>query len=155
MLQLYKFNNYTWKNARSVTAFNSTDLIRSVQNNVATPVTAMMVTVCISTDALLCIHQSWFIWYVPTASITAVGPSCLLQPVLTDCNVSTCSQHTCIILLPIRLVIQPWQPHRLFHSDTVSSAQSVGDNSLIQLWYHTCIRPEGAKAVTGLWRFCV
>ena len=33
-----------------VTAFNSTD-IRSVQN-VATPVTAMMVTVCISTDAV-------------------------------------------------------------------------------------------------------
>ena len=39
--------NYTRKNARSVTAFNSTD-IRSVQDNVATPVTAMMVTVCIS-----------------------------------------------------------------------------------------------------------
>ena len=33
---------YTRKNACSVTAFNSTD-IRSVQDNVATPVTAMMV----------------------------------------------------------------------------------------------------------------
>ena len=43
----------------------------------------------------------------------------------------------------IRL-IQPWQPNRLFQSDTVSSEQSVGDSSLIQLWYHTCIRPEGA-----------
>ena len=42
---------YTRKNARSVTAFNSTE-IRSVQDNVATPVTATMVTVCISTDAL-------------------------------------------------------------------------------------------------------
>ena len=42
---------YTQKNARSVTAFNSID-IRSVQDNVATPVTAMMVTVCISTDGL-------------------------------------------------------------------------------------------------------
>ena len=42
---------YTRKNACSVTAFNSTD-IRSVQDNVATPVTAMMITVCISTDAL-------------------------------------------------------------------------------------------------------
>ena len=42
---------YTRKNACSVTAFNSTD-IRSVQDNVATPVTAVMVTVCISTDAL-------------------------------------------------------------------------------------------------------
>ena len=40
---------YTWKNARSVTAFNSTD-IRAEQDNVATPVTAMMATVCISTD---------------------------------------------------------------------------------------------------------
>ena len=43
--------DYTRKNACSVTAFNSTD-IRSVQDNVATPVTAMMATVCISTDAL-------------------------------------------------------------------------------------------------------
>ena len=34
-----------------LTAFNSTD-IRSVQDNVATPVTTMMVTVCISTDGL-------------------------------------------------------------------------------------------------------
>ena len=40
---------YTRKNARSVTAFNSTD-IRAEQDNVATPVTAMMATVCISTD---------------------------------------------------------------------------------------------------------
>ena len=43
----------------------------------------------------------------------------------------------------IRL-IQPWQSNRLFRSDTVSSEQSVGDNSLILLWYHICIRPEGA-----------
>ena len=43
---------YTRKNACSVTlAFNNTD-IRSVQDNVATTVTATMVTVCISTDAL-------------------------------------------------------------------------------------------------------
>ena len=40
---------YTRKNARSVTAFNSTD-IRAEQDNIATPVTAVMVTVCISTD---------------------------------------------------------------------------------------------------------
>ena len=39
--------NYTRKDACSVTAFNSTD-IRSVQDNVATPLTAMMVAVCIS-----------------------------------------------------------------------------------------------------------
>ena len=45
------FANYTRKNACSVTAFNSTEM-RSVQDNVATPVTAMVVTVCISTDAL-------------------------------------------------------------------------------------------------------
>ena len=40
---------YTRKNARSITVFNSTD-IRAKQDNVATPVIAMMVTVCISTD---------------------------------------------------------------------------------------------------------
>ena len=37
------------ENARPVTAFNSTD-IRAEQDNVATLVTAMMITVCISTD---------------------------------------------------------------------------------------------------------
>ena len=42
---------HTEKRITSVTAFNSTD-IRSVQDNVATPVTAMMATVCINTDAL-------------------------------------------------------------------------------------------------------
>ena len=42
---------YAWKNACSVRAFNSTD-IRSVQDNVATAVTGMMITVCISIDAL-------------------------------------------------------------------------------------------------------
>ena len=74
---------------------------------------------------------------------------CLLQSVLTDCN----------SLFPTYLYhsvtsdwYSPWQPNRLFQSDTVSSEQSVGDNSLIQLWYHTCIR---LGAVTGLWRFCV
>ena len=50
-IYLIGISNYTRKNACSVTAFDSTD-IRSVQDNVATPVTAMMVTVCISIDAL-------------------------------------------------------------------------------------------------------
>ena len=45
----YQVKKYTHKNACSVTAYNSTD-IRSVQDNVATPVTAMMVTVCISSE---------------------------------------------------------------------------------------------------------
>ena len=40
---------YTRKNTHSVTAFNSTD-IGAEQDNVATPVTSMMATVCISTD---------------------------------------------------------------------------------------------------------
>ena len=40
---------YTRENARSVTAFNSTDT-RAEQDNVATHVTVMMTTVCISTD---------------------------------------------------------------------------------------------------------
>ena len=114
--------NYTQKNAWSVTAFDSTD-IRSVQDNVS---------------ALMPYHlySLVLIYLIPTASISAVGPSCLFLQTAT-----VCSQHTCIILFRL---IQPWQPNRLFQSDTVSSEQSVGDNSLIQLWYHTCIRPEGA-----------
>ena len=50
MVELIKA--YTQKNVCSVTAFNSTD-IRAEQDNVATPVTAMMATVCISTDIRL------------------------------------------------------------------------------------------------------
>ena len=49
---------YTRKNARSVTAFNSTD-IRAEQDNVATPVTAMMATVCISTDIRPATELMW------------------------------------------------------------------------------------------------
>ena len=129
---------YTRKNAWSDTAFNSTDT-RSVQDNVATPVTAIMVTVCISTDALSVFispdlsdtnsfHQCcWSIMPVTVCSYR-------LQQSVPNIPVSFCY---------IRL-IQPWQPNRLFQSDTVSSEQSVGDDSLIQLWYHTCIRPERA-----------
>ena len=73
--------------AWSVTAFNSTD-IRSVHDNVAIPVTAMMVIVCISTDALSSVFISPDLSDTNSFhdSISAVGPSCLLQPVLTDCN---------------------------------------------------------------------
>ena len=106
-------------------------------NNVATPVTAMMVSLyqhwCLITD----LYSSVLVYPIPTASISAVDPSCLSQPVLT--------QHTCWLYHSVVSdYIQPWQPNRLFQSDTVSSEQSLGDNSLIQLWYHTCIRPEGA-----------
>ena len=94
------------------------------------------------------LYSSVLIYLIPIASISAVGPSCLLQPVLRlQQSVPNIPVSFCYIKL-----IQPWQSNRLFQSDTVSSKQSVGDNSLIQLWYHTCIRPEG---VTGLWRFCV
>ena len=130
---------YTRKNAWSVTAFNSTD-IRTVQDNVSTPVTAMMVTVCISTDAVSSVfissdlsdnnsfHQCcWSIMPVTACS-------CRLQQSVPNIPVS---------FYYIRL-IQHWQPNRLFQPDTVSSEQSVGVNSLIQIWYHNCIRPEGA-----------
>ena len=106
----------------------------------ATPVTAMMVTVCISTDALSSVfispdlsdansfHQCcWSIMPVTACS-------CRLQQSVPNIPVSFCY---------IRLT-QHWQPNRLSQPDIVSSEQSVGDNSLIQLWYHTCIRPEGA-----------
>ena len=117
---------------------HSTD-IRSVQDNVATPVTAMMVTVCISTDALSSVficpdlsetnsfHQcSWSIMPVTACS-------CRLQQSVPNIPVSFCY---------IRL-IHPWQPNRLFQSDTVS---------------YDIIPVSGLKvqqAVTGLWRFCV
>ena len=124
---------YTRKNACSVTAFNSTD-IRSVQDNVATPVTTM-VTVCISTDALSSVFIS------PNLSDTNSFHQCCwsIMPV------AACSyrQQQSVPNIPVSFcyirLVQPWQPNRLFQSDTVSS-----DNSLIQLWYHTCLRPEGA-----------
>ena len=82
----------------------------------------MMVTVCISTD--LSVYSSVMIYLIPTASISAVGPSYLLQPVLTDCN-SLFLTYTCIILLH--------QTDTALTTQTDSSEQSVGDNSLIQL----------------------
>ena len=84
---------YTRKNACSVTAFNSTD-IRSVQDNVATPVTAMMVTVCISTDTLSSVF--YFIWYQQLPSVLLVHHACYSLFLQTA---TVCSQHTCIILL--------------------------------------------------------
>ena len=95
----------------------------SVQDNVAIPVTAMMVTVCISTDAL----SSVLVYLIPTASISAVGPSCLLQPVLTECN----------SLFPTYL-------YHSVTSDWYNPDNPTDCSSLIQLWYHICIRPEGA-----------
>ena len=80
----YIHDVYTRKNAWSVTAFNSTD-IRTVRDNVATPVTAMMVTVCISTDALSSVFIS------PDLSDTNSFHQCCwsIMPVTvrsTDCN---------------------------------------------------------------------
>ena len=145
---------YTRKNACSVTACNSTD-IRSVQDNVATPVTAMMVTVCISTDALS-------VFISPDSSDTNSYHQCCwsIMPV-TACPCSYRLQQS-VPNIPVSFcyirLIQPWQPNRLFQFDTVSSEQSVGDNSLIQLWYIDIISVSGLnvqQAVTGLWRFCV
>ena len=130
---------YTRKNACSVTAFNSTD-IRSVQDNVATPVIAMMVTDCISTDALSSVFVSPDLSHTNSfhqccwSIMPVTARSYRLQQSVPNIPVSFCY---------IRL-IQSWQTNRLFQPDTVSSEQSVGVNSLIQLWYHTCIRPEGA-----------
>ena len=133
---------------------------------------------------IICIHQSWFIWYQQLTSVLLNHHACYSLFLQTA---TVCSQHTCINLLhhtdtalttqqtvpvwhrqfwaacrrqqpdtamisylyhTIILLHQtdtaPWQPNRLFRPDTVSSEQSVGVNSLIQLWYHTCVRPEGA-----------
>ena len=143
---------YTWKNVRSVTAFNSTD-IRSVQDNVATPVTAMMVTVCISTDVLSSVFIS------PDLSDTNSFHQCcwLVHHACYSLFLQTatvCSQHTCIILL--------------HHTDTALTAQQT-----VPVWYRqfwtVCRRQQSdtvmisylyqtwrlQQAVTGLWRFCV
>ena len=94
----------------------------------------MMVTDCISTDALSSVFISpdladtnsfrqccWSIMPV-TACSYRLQQSVPNIPVTSTYLLSFCY---------IRL-IQPWQPNRLFQSDAVSSEQSVGDNSLIQ-----------------------
>ena len=99
-------------------------------------------------------HLYWsvLIYLVTTASISAVGPSCLLQLVLTDCN----------SLFPTYL-------HHSVTSDWYSPDNPTDCSSLIPsvlnsllattLWYSYDIIPvSGLKvqqAVTGLWRFCV
>ena len=81
----------------NVTAFNSTDT-RSVQDNVAIPVTAMMVTVCISTDTLSSVFISPDLPDTNSFhhAMLLIHHTCysLLLQTTTDC-----SQHTCIILL--------------------------------------------------------
>ena len=102
----------------------------------------MMVTVCISTDALSSVFIS------PDLSDTNSFHQCCcsIMPV-TACSyrLQQSVPNIPVSFCYIRL-IQPWQSNKLFQSDTVSSEQSVDDNSLIQLWYHICIRPEGATA---------
>ena len=107
----FKIRNYTiWLPVEnSFSLFNYTEkrmlcysiqqhwyqVLNSVQDNVATPVTAiMMVTVCISTDALSSVFIS------PDVSDTnSFHQRCWsIMPVLTDCN-SLFPTYTCIILL--------------------------------------------------------
>ena len=143
VLLIFPLAIYTRKNAWSVTAFNSTD-IRSVQDNVMTPVTAMMVTVCIALIMPYHLYSSVLIYLIPTSSISAVGSSCLLQPVLTDCN----------SLFPIYL----------YHSVTSDwySPDNPTDCSSLILWYRqfwtVCRRQQSDTAMISylyLWRFCV
>ena len=77
---------------------HSTALISgSVQDNVATPVTAMMVTVSLYQHwCLICIHQSWFIWYNSFHQWLLVHHTCYSLFLQTA---TVFSQHTCIILL--------------------------------------------------------
>ena len=123
---------------------------RSVQDNVVTPVTAMIVTVCISTDALSSVFIS------PDLSDTNSFHQCCwsIMPV-TACSyrltATVCSQHTCIILLhqtDTALTTQQTVPVWYRQFWTVST-----------VWYSYDIIPvSGLKvqqAVTSLWRFCV
>ena len=149
---------YTRENAWSVTAFNSTE-IRSVQDNVAIPATAMMVTVCISTDALSSVfispdlsdtnsfHQCcWSIMPVTACS-------CRLQQSVPNIPVSFCY----IRLIPdTALTTQQTVPvwYRQFwtvcrsmvYSYAMTSYLSLWHHNSLQLWHHTCIRLEGATA---------
>ena len=84
------------------------------------------------------LYSPVLIYLIPTASISAVGPSCLLQPRLQQ-SVPNIPVSFCYIRL-----IQPDNPTDCSSLIPSVLEQSVGDNSLIQLWYHTCIRPEGA-----------
>ena len=80
------------------------------------------------------LYSSVLIYLTPTASISAVGPSYLLQPVLTDCNSEQSVPNIHVSFCYIRL-IQPalTTQQTVPESDTVSSEQSVGDNILMQL----------------------
>ena len=95
------------------------------------------------------LYSSVLIYLIPTASIIAVGPSCLFLQTAT-----VCSQHTCIILL--------------HHTDTALTTQQT-----VTVWYRqfwtVCRRQQSdtamisylyqawrcKQAVTALWRFCV
>ena len=94
---------YTRKNAWSVTAFNSTD-IRSVQDNVVTPVTAMMVTVCISTDALSSVFISPDLSDTNSYDIIPVSGLKVQQAVTGLWRVCVCSPyawcHTAYVTIP-------------------------------------------------------
>ena len=116
--------------------------ISPVQDNVATPVTAiMMVTVCISADALSSVFIS------PDVSDTnSFHQRCWsIMPVLTDCN-SLFPTYTCIILL-----------HQTDTALTTQQTVPVWCRQFWTVWYSYDIAPvSGLKvqqAVTGLWRF--
>ena len=63
---------------------HSTALISSLfRTNIATPFNSYDGHSLYQPNHL---YPSVLIYLIPTASISAVGPSCLLHPVLTDCN---------------------------------------------------------------------
>ena len=113
---------------------HSTALISGLftQDNVATPVTAMMVTVCISTDALSSVFIS------PDLSDTNSFHQCCWSII----PVTVRSQHTCTGYSLYHSVISDW-----YSPDNPTDCYQLcltAVNSLIQLWYHICIMPEGA-----------
>ena len=119
---------YRRENAWFVTAFNSTD-IRSVQDNVATPVTAMMVTVCVSTDAL---------------------SSVFISPDLSDTN----SFHQCCwSIMPVTACCTDGNslfPTYLYHSvtsDCYSPDNPTDCSSLIRQFWTVCRRQQSDTAM--------
>ena len=112
----------------------------------------------------------WRSTQFPTALTQHVHHGCISTDIISSdlSDANSFHQHCCSIMpvtacyyrlqqsvpnIPVSFcyirLIQHWQTNRLFHSDTVSSEQYVGINSLIQLWYHTCWRQQ-AVTVCGV-----
>ena len=92
---------------------------------------------------IICIHQSWFIWYQQLPSVLLIHHACYSLFLQTA---TVCSQHTFIILLhqaDTTLTTQQTVP--VWYCQHDINMMSVDDNSLIQLWYQTVLLRNNLK----------